>query len=49
MTRLKIAFSSGQAFDPAGEKAVRFNFATSAPILERILGRMAEAVRSNAR
>ena len=45
----KIAFSPGQAFDPANEKAVRFNFATSAPILDRILERMAEAVRSNKR
>jgi cystathionine beta-lyase len=47
--RAKIAFSPGQAFDPANEKAVRFNFATSAPILDRILERMAEAVRSNKR
>ena len=47
--RAKIAFSPGQAFDPRNEKAVRINFATSAPILERILGRMADAVRSNAR
>jgi len=45
----KVAFSPGEAFDPAGAQAVRFNFATSAPILERILGRMADAVRSNTR
>jgi len=47
--KARVAFSPGAAFDPKGEKAVRFNFATSAPILDRILARMAEAVRSNAR
>ncbi|MCC6716278.1 MAG: aminotransferase class I/II-fold pyridoxal phosphate-dependent enzyme [Acetobacteraceae bacterium] len=47
--RARVAFSPGEAFDPANDRAVRFNFATSAPILERILGRMAEAVRSNMR
>lgn len=47
--RARIAFSPGEAFDPKGKQSVRFNFATSAPILETILARMADAVRSNAR
>lgn len=45
----KIGFSAGEAFDPNGHKFVRFNFATSGRILEQILGRMADAVRSNQR
>jgi len=47
--KARVAFSPGEAFDPARADAVRFNFATSAPILDRILARMAEAVRSNRR
>ena len=47
--KARIAFSPGEAFDPAGKKCVRFNFATSAPIMERILTRMADAIRSNTR
>ena len=47
--RAKIAFSAGEAFDPAGAKFVRFNFATSARIIDQILGRMVDAVNhSNA-
>ncbi len=46
--KAKIAFSGGEAFDPEGKNFVRFNFATSAAILDKILDRMAEAVRSNA-
>ena len=45
----KIGFSAGEAFDPNGHQFVRFNFATSGRILDQILGRMADAVRSNAR
>ena len=45
----KVAFSPGEAFDPDGRNFVRFNFATSTRILDQIVGRMAEAVRSNAR
>lgn len=44
----KVGFSPGEAFDPDGRNFVRFNFATSGRILEQILARMAEAVRSNA-
>jgi cystathionine beta-lyase len=47
--RAKVAFSPGEAFDPEGKPFVRINFATSRRILDQILGRMAEAVRSNAR
>jgi len=47
--RAKVAFSPGEAFDPDGRNFVRFNFATSTRILDQIVGRMAEAVRSNAR
>lgn len=47
--RARVAFSPGSAFDPAGAAFVRINFATSRRILDQILDRMAEAVRSNAR
>ena len=45
----KIGFSAGEFFDPNGHKFVRFNFATSRRIVDRILERMADAVRSNQR
>lgn len=48
--RAKVAFNPGEAFDPDCKDFVRLNFATSAPILEQILGRMRDAVRQkNAR
>lgn len=48
--RARVGFSAGETFDPEnGKDFVRFNFATSGNILEHILGRMAEAVRGNAR
>lgn len=47
--KAKVAFSPGQAFDPEGQQFVRINFATSRRILDQILARMADAVRSNAR
>jgi cystathionine beta-lyase len=45
LDRAKVAFSAGETFRPGAERFVRFNFATSAPILDDILARMAEAVR----
>ena len=45
--RAKIAFSAGEAFDPAGAKFVRFNFATSERIIDQILARMVDAVRQS--
>jgi cystathionine beta-lyase len=45
LERAKVAFSAGETFRPGAERFVRFNFATSAPILDDILTRMAEAVR----
>jgi cystathionine beta-lyase len=43
----RIGFSPGQDFDPTCGSFVRFNFATSAEILDQILDRMAGAVRRN--
>ncbi|HEY0421327.1 MAG TPA: hypothetical protein VGC80_17560, partial [Acetobacteraceae bacterium] len=45
----RVAFSPGEAFDRAATQFVRFNFATSQSILDEIIGRMADAVRRNAR
>nr|WP_283949707.1 PatB family C-S lyase [Limobrevibacterium gyesilva] len=47
--RAKVAFSPGEAFDPACRSFIRFNFATSSRILDEILGRMADAARSAGR
>lgn len=43
--RARVAFNPGESFDPECKDFVRLNFATSAPILEQILGRMRDAVR----
>jgi cystathionine beta-lyase len=43
----RVAFGAGETFDPACKDFVRINFATSGPILEQILGRMAEAVHGH--
>lgn len=43
--KARVAFNPGEAFDPDCKDFVRLNFATSGPILEQILARMAEAVR----
>lgn len=40
----RIGFSAGENFDPDCGHFVRFNFATSMPILDRILGRFVDAV-----
>ncbi|QQS15038.1 MAG: aminotransferase class I/II-fold pyridoxal phosphate-dependent enzyme [Rhodospirillales bacterium] len=44
--KAKIAFSAGETFDPACAQFVRFNFATSMPILDGILDRYTTAVRA---
>ena len=41
----RIAFSAGETFDPAGSQFVRFNFATSMPILDKLLDQMVTALR----
>ena len=45
--RAKIGFSAGETFDPTAAKFVRFNFATSERIMDRILERMIAAVRQS--
>jgi cystathionine beta-lyase len=45
----KIAFSAGEAFEPSSHQFVRCNFATSMPILDRILERMIAAIRARRR
>jgi len=42
----KVAFSAGETFEPSSQQFVRFNFATSMPILDRILERMVGAIRA---
>jgi cystathionine beta-lyase len=41
----RVALNDGAEFGPPGHGHVRLNFATSGPILDEILARMAEAVR----
>jgi cystathionine beta-lyase len=45
----RIGFSAGETFDPDCAQFVRFNFATSMPILDDILERMVAAIRQNDR
>jgi len=45
----RIGFSAGETFDPDCRQFVRFNFATSMPILDDILARMIAATRQNDR
>jgi cystathionine beta-lyase len=45
----KIGFSAGETFDPACPQFVRFNFATSMPILDEMLDRFITATRRNER
>jgi cysteine-S-conjugate beta-lyase len=45
----RIGFSAGETFDPDCAQFVRFNFATSMPILDEILDRMVDATRRNDR
>lgn len=45
----RIGFSAGESFDPDCAQFVRFNFATSMPILDNILDRFVTATRQNDR
>jgi cystathionine beta-lyase len=45
----RIGFSAGETFDPNCAQFVRLNFATSIPILDKILDRMIVATRQNDR
>ena len=45
LDQARIGFSAGESFDPACARFVRFNFATSLPILDQILDRFVTAVR----
>jgi cystathionine beta-lyase len=45
----RIGFSAGETFDPDCPQFVRFNFATSMPILDEILDRIVTATRRNHR
>lgn len=44
----RIGFSAGETFDPDCAQFVRFNFATSMPILEEILDRFVTAIKQTA-
>lgn len=45
----RIGFSAGETFDPDSAQFVRFNFATSMPILDEVLDRFVTATRRNER
>jgi len=47
LERARVALSDGRRFGAGGEGFVRLNFATSRAILQEILGRMADALRSS--
>jgi cystathionine beta-lyase len=49
LDKARICFSAGETFDPDCSQFVRFNFATSMPILDDILDRMVAATRQNDR
>jgi cystathionine beta-lyase len=49
LDKARIGFSAGETFDPDCAQFVRFNFATSMPILDDILDRMVAATRQNDR
>jgi cysteine-S-conjugate beta-lyase len=45
----RIGFSAGETFDPDCAQFVRFNFATSMPILDQMLDRIVTAMKQNER
>src|SRR5882757_8795535 len=49
LNNARIGFSAGETFDPNCAQFVRLNFATSMPILDRILDRIVSATRKNNR
>jgi len=46
LDQARIGFSAGETFDPDCSRFVRFNFATSMPILDQILDRFISAVKT---
>lgn len=46
LERARVALSAGADFGPPGTSSARLNFATSEPILDQILERMATALRA---
>jgi cystathionine beta-lyase len=48
LERARVGLSDGRTFGEAGEGFVRLNFATSRPILDEALGRMARALERRA-
>lgn len=49
LKKARIGFSAGETFDPNCPQFIRFNFATSMPILDEMLDRFVTATRSNER
>src|SRR6266851_3580951 len=49
LNNARIGFSAGETFDPDCAQFVRFNFATSMPLLDDILDRFVAATRQNDR
>lgn len=49
LDRAGIAFSAGETFEPESAHFVRFNFATSMEIADKIIDQMADAVRKSNR
>jgi cystathionine beta-lyase len=49
LDKARVGFSAGETFDPDCAQFVRFNFATSMPILDEILDRIVGATRQNDR
>jgi cystathionine beta-lyase len=49
LNNARIGFSAGETFDPNCAQFVRFNFATSMPILDEILDRIVVTTRQNDR
>ena len=49
LEQARIGFSAGETFDPGCAQFVRFNFATSLPILDQILERVVSATKQSCR
>jgi cysteine-S-conjugate beta-lyase len=45
LDRARVGLNFGETFGPQYSNYARLNFATPAPVLREIVGRMAEAVR----
>jgi cystathionine beta-lyase len=49
LEKARIGFSAGETFDPGCAQFIRFNFATSTPILDEMLERFVAATKRNER